>query len=189
MRLHWERFEGNSDVKEKVNTYLEKWESFKRNGIGVELSSVGLGTGKTFCATHIGKELVKRGESAYFVPFRKLVSALSGNDEPEYVAIARRLREVTVLIIDDIVAPMYQQGPLFADKLEELIRERTDYNLPNIITTNLTGAEMLEYYDRSYSLLSAKEVRINLVGSDYRADVLSQLNIELALNNEVHPIT
>ncbi len=190
MRLAWDDFRaGNDDMKMKVATYLEKWESFKLHGMGFEFASPNLGVGKTFAATHIGKELVKRGESVYFIPFLEVVSVLS-RQHPESEAIERRLYESTVLILDEIVPPTTApQAALFSGKLEELIRNRTNYNRINIITTNMTADEMEYEYARTYSLLSAKEIRVVLDGPDARQKHIANENLEMAMNGELRPLT
>lgn len=188
-RLNWDDFTGSQEVRDFVAEYLANWESFKLNGMGVEFSSPNLGTGKTFSATHIGKELVKRGESVYCMDFRDVIHLLNESDEIR-MATEGRLRDCTVLILDEIVeAISYAQGELFAVRFEELIRYRTNFNRVNIITTNLTPQDLSEAYPRTYSLLAAKNMRLILEGEDQRQGAIKMDNWELALNGEVRPIT
>lgn len=190
MRLSWEDFrQGNENMKFKVATYLEKWDSFKLHGMGFEFASPNLGVGKTFAATHIGKELLKRGESVFFIPFLEIVSVLTQKHQ-KWQEIETRLYESSVLILDEIGPPdTAPQAALFSGKLEELIRNRTNYNRVNVITTNMTDSDMWEIYPRTYSLLSAKEIRVVLEGADARQTHIANENLELAMNDEVRPIT
>jgi DNA replication protein DnaC len=188
-RLDWEDFYGQGEVRDFVATYLDKWESFKVNGMGVEFSSPNLGTGKTFAATHIGKELVKRGEAVYFMDFRDVIHLL--NKDSDYRnAQEDRIRETTILILDEVVAGISDaQGDLFATRFEELVRYRTNFNRITLMTTNLTPEKLHREYPRSYSLLEAKNSRVIMEGEDARQSFIRDENRELALNEEVRPIT
>lgn len=188
-RLDWDDFRGSEDIREFVATYLDKWSSFKVNGMGVEFSSPSLGTGKTFAATHIGKELIKRGESVYFMDFRDMVGLLSKDTEYRN-SQEERIRSTTILILDEVVAGITNaQGALFASRFEELIRYRTNFNRITLMTTNLRPEKLHAEYPRAYSLLEAKNKRILVSGEDARQDFIKMENEELALNEEVRPIT
>jgi hypothetical protein len=187
-RLAWEDYP-NQDVKDVVAMYLGKWDGFKLNGMGLEFASPSLGVGKTFGATYVAKELIKRGESVFFTPFLEVISTLT-KQHPEQELYERKLYESTVLVLDEVVPPFTApQASLFAGKLEELIRSRTNFNKVTIMTTNLTEDDLYEHYPRVYSLLSAKQVRIVLEGRDARQGVIAQENLELVMNGEVRPIT
>jgi DNA replication protein DnaC len=132
---------------------------------------------------------VKRGESVYFIDFRDVI-ALLNKDQETRNAQEERIRETTVLILDEVVAGIsFAQGNLFATKFEELIRYRTNFNRITLMTTNLTPEKLYEEYPRAYSLLEAKNKRIELAGEDARQDFIKWENEELAMNGEVRPIT
>lgn len=184
-RLNWADFRGSLDAKDAVALFLDKWPAFKLNGMGLEFSSPRLGVGKTFAATHVGKELIKRGESVFFIRFLTAVRALIEDRELE-----ERIRNTHVLIIDNIDPAMsVAQGELFATKFEEIIRDRTDYNRVNIITTNMTQEAMHDAYPRTYSLLAAKQLRVTMGGEDARQSFIEKENFELVANGETRPIT
>ncbi len=188
-RLNWDDFRGNAELRGFVKKYLDTWPSYKVNGMGVELSSPNLGTGKTFAATYIGKELVKRGEVVYFMSFPDYIGLLN-QDQHERAAREERLRESTILIFDEVISAISDaQGAFFSMRFEELIRYRTNFNRITLMTTNLTPDELREEYPRSYSLLEAKQKRIILDGNDARQDFIKIENLELAENGEVRPIT
>jgi DNA replication protein DnaC len=188
-RLSWDEFYGSADAKDAVNLYLDAWDSAKLNGMGLEFNSPQLGTGKTFCATYVGRELIKRREKVYFMPFLEVIGLLSrGLDYRN--SQEDRLRDTTVLILDEVVpAISTAQRQLFGTKFEELIRHRTNYNRPTIMTTNLRPKQLREEYPRSYSLLEAKQIRVEMSGDDARQGDRGLRNIELLKNGEVEPIT
>jgi DNA replication protein DnaC len=187
-RLNWKDFSGSQAAKDAVALYLDKWEKAKLNGMGLEFSSPNLGVGKTFAATTIAKELIKKGERVYFLPFLEVVEILAHSKDrsPQET----RLRDTPVLVLDEVVpAITAAQRELFASKFEEVIRHRTNYNLVTIMTTNLTPDELHDEYPRAYSLLAAKQIRIEMKGQDARQGVRELRNEELLANDEVEPIT
>jgi DNA replication protein DnaC len=185
-RLNWEEYDGSNETQEAVKLFLDRWEGFRSNGMGIEFSGSDLGTGKTFAATHVGKELIKNGESVYFISFRDLIDAIFSKDEHT----VERVRETPIVILDEVVPPSSdQQAKLFTDRFESIIRHRTNWNAVTIMTTNLTEKELRQYYPRPYSLLEAKQIRIHLSGEDQRMGKIGMENIELAANMEVRPIT
>lgn len=188
-RLDWNTFHGSEDVKDAVSLFLSKWDRFKQNGMGLEFSSANLGVGKTFAATHVGKELVKRGEAVLFMPFLEVISLL-GRDQEYRNQQEDRLRDTTVLILDEVVPAWTDaQHNLFSGKFEELIRHRTNFNRVTIMTTNLSPSKLHDEYPRTYSLLEAKQIRVEMRGEDARQTFIAQENIELIANDEVRPIT
>lgn len=187
MRLDWNDFTGPDETLDAVGSYISNWETLKDNGLGIEFGGKGLGIGKTFAATHIGKELIKQGQRAFFIPFVEMVSAFN---KPNADELEARLRETTFLVLDEILPPVSaRQADFFSTRYEAIIRHRTNYNLPTIITTNLTESDLYDNYSRTYSLLAAKQIRIDMGGEDARVSRLGSENFEMALNGEVRPLT
>jgi DNA replication protein DnaC len=187
IHLDWKAdFDGSPKAQEAVDIFLERWPSFKRNGMGVEFASRGLGVGKTFAATTLGKELVKRGEKVLFCQFREAIQGVINGD----TVLEGRLRNTNVVILDEVIAPYTdKQKKFFADRFETIIRHRTNYNGVTIMTTNLSEAEIKEHYERTYSLLSAKQMRVDMTGEDVRPLKIGSRNLELVMNGETRPIT
>lgn len=185
--LDWNDFSGSPEVTDVVNDYIENWESFSAQGFGLEFGGAGLGTGKTWAAVHIGKELIKRRQEVYFIPFVEMVSAFHRDDGTE---IEDRICQTPYVILDEISpAVSDRQREFFAFRFEAVIRHRTNYNLPTIITTNLGEDELHEIYPRVYSLLAAKQVRVDMAGEDAREGIVAKENLELIANDERRPIT
>lgn len=176
---------GDQDALYFTLDYLEKWEQHKRFGMGVEFYSPRLGVGKTMLSLIIAKELIRHKEHVYYVPFGHAVSALIR--DPEETEI---LRTTPVLIIDEVKAGYTEaQQSLFADQFEDLIRFRTSGAAVTIVSTNLTPEAMEQQFGRCYSLLSAKQYRYHVQGTDVRKDgTVMMRQEELNANNEVLPI-
>ena len=185
-RLNWDEWTGCEATKSTVDLYLSSWEQFFRQGMGLEFHSSELGTGKTFAATHIGKELIKQGQSVYFIPFIEMVAAFDRQDS-DY--IANRIRESGFVILDEVIPPVSEaQKSFFATQLEALIRHRTNNNLPTIMTTNMDQETLHSAYPRTYSLLSAKQIRQEVAGTD-RRESIGFKEMEIIANGETRPIT
>lgn len=186
MRLDWAEYNGSEGARVFVAEYLDNWENLRLHGLGAEFGGPNLGIGKTFAATHIGKILAKQGQRVYFTPFVEMVAAFEKENGQE---LEHRIRMTPFVILDDIMEPKSQrQANFYHTRFEAIIRHRTNYNLPTIITTNLTTRELEMYYPRTYSLLSAKQMRIDMDGEDVRAEK-GRDDFDLALNGEVRPIT
>jgi hypothetical protein len=187
-RLGLGDWRGPETVRADLQHYLDKWPSVRQHGMGLELASKRLGTGKTFLACAVGKELIKQGVRVFFTPFIDVIDKLS-HDTDERAPLERRLKETTVLILDEVIPPFTQaQGQLFARQLELVVRHRQNFNMPTIMTTNLEQDELAEIYPRTYSLLAAKQFRVALEGPDVRQDWIERENQELVLNDETRPI-
>lgn len=185
-RLDWGRdYQREGTAKEALSDYLAKWPNYKQHGIGIQFCSSALGTGKTFAATYIGRELIKRGQKVFFVPFVDMVAAFETNGR----ALEEKMRNITYLVLDDILRPISErQREFYAFRLEALIRWRTNYDLPTITTTNLMAGDLEESYPRAFSLLLLKQIPVVMTGNDVRGDI-GMDNMELAANGEIRPIS
>jgi DNA replication protein DnaC len=185
-RLNWDEYD-YEPVRNTVATYLDSWATAKRLGIGVEFYGKGLGAGKTFAATYVGKELIKQGEVVYMIPFDQVVSLYSRSNAEE---MDQRLKNTTLLILDELSAPTtVAQGGLFSAKFEELARHRTNFNLPTIVTTNLTRDEFAKHYPKPYSLMEAKQMQVEVLGDDARVGKRRKKNRDLLTKKEAEPVT
>lgn len=190
MRLDWDDFAGAEVADRTVREYIEHWQSFMAHGFGLTFASKKQGVGKTWAATHIGKELIKRRQRVYFVDFVAMVDAFCG-DIDQKREIERRMRETTLLILDDVRAGISErQNDLYALKFEVVIRHRTNFNLPTIFTTNLTEGQFEEEFPRIYSLLASKQSWVEMNGLDYRRQSDTAVaTMEMIMRGEVRPIT
>lgn len=188
MKLGTDDYFGDPSALKVALTYLENWPNVRKHGMGLGFYSAMQGTGKTFLAMLVARELIKQGESVHVAYFRNIVNLyeLPYNRRKEE---EERLRDSTLLVLDDVARPISDaQRGLFAEKFEELIRHRSNYNKVTILTTNLTPKELDEIYPRTYSLLAAKEQSVQVSGEDVRREYLNDLNKDLVLNGENRPI-
>lgn len=162
-RLDWDEFDRPKE-KAKIDDYVEHWEDHLHHGYGLEIGG-GLGIGKTFAATYIAKEMIKHNQTVYFIPFTDMIFVYEKDDD----TLEDKFRDATFLVIDEVSVPKTgRQFDLSAERFESMIRHRTNYDLPTIITTNESVDKLESSFPRVYSLLSAKQVRVDFSGTDVR---------------------
>lgn len=188
MRLDQEDYYGDPQAWDDTTEYLERWDNNKVYGLGLGYYSKTQGTGKTFLATRVARDLVKRGEFVYYINFRDIMSLYEMPYE-ERARAESRLKDSVLLVLDEVVQPITSaQHGFFASKFEELVRYRTNYGRVTILTTNLEPNELDGHYERTYSLLAAKQNHIGIVGLDARREGIWDQNTELAENGQRRPI-
>lgn len=182
---------GDEDTWEHCNEYVRLYERYSLNGVGMSFYSKGLGTGKTWAATAVLKELVKRGVDGWFAPFYQVASYYQLDDPEERKFKLDRVQNAALLVLDEIRKPIsVRQKEFLAEQLENLIRPRSADNLPTIITTNLTPEEIEDLYPRAFSLLMQKNVTLELTGTDARlSDKVWKRTTESVANGWALPIT
>jgi DNA replication protein DnaC len=173
-------------AKEDVESYIADFDLYRQIGVGATFWSQTTGTGKTWMATRILKELVKRGYDGWFIPFKDIRSYYQKDDVDFFV---KRMTEAQILVLDDVLEPWTEKAAAFyGDKLEDLIRPRTTANLPTIMTTNLSPDKLEEFFPRVFSLVSAKNLAINMCGPDVRLGRLFMNRLSVLKNGERFPI-
>lgn len=189
MRLDWDEFTGDPQIKADIEKYMTDWRKFKKHGMGVTLLGK-LGKGKTFAATAIAKSVIKRGEQVFFTEFRTLQTAYESLTIEQRQELDRRAREATLLVLDEISIPKSDaQGDYFERVLETVIRDRTNWDLPTILTSNLTEEDFKDAWPRLHSLLYPKQWVITFNGAeDFRENELARINHDLVINDEVRPL-
>jgi DNA replication protein DnaC len=187
-RMDWSLFP-HAKEKEEIGSYLDSFATARLSGAGWDIHGASLGVGKTWAATHLLKEIVKQGHHGWFIDFFELMSLHDQSAEAKET-VKRKLNNARLLVVDDVRLPNTpKQQDFYAAKLEEVIRPRTNANLPTVTTTNLSEPEVAQTYPRVYSLLSAKQLRIELSGPDARLNEAYHSTRQLVARGEVAPIT
>lgn len=104
------------------------------------------GTGKTHLAAAIANHRLSVGSSVFFAVVPDLLdhlrSAFAPSSEVPYNEMFETIREVEMLVLDDLGA---QNSTAWAtEKLFQLINHRYNYRMPTVITTNVQAFQRLD---------------------------------------------
>jgi len=130
-----------------------------------------VGSGKTFLASAIANALLEKGHDVLVVVVPDLLEAIrnsfSGGEETS-AEIEGRARTAAVLILDDLGAHNYTDWT--RNTLYSLLNYRVNYELPTVVTTNLSLEQLEQYlgerttsrlmqHCRVYRLLVKQDIR------------------------------
>ena len=93
------------EAKVDAETYVERFPRYRVNGVGLTIFSKGLGTGKTWLATSVLKELVKLGHDGWFAEFYKMKNYYEMEDKKRRDFLISRLQSAQILVLDDVIRP------------------------------------------------------------------------------------
>lgn len=169
--------------------YISNFENNFHYGLGLTFSGP-VGTGKTFAMTCVLKELIKQGVDVYFITFEELINVWgkSWHDDDAKRLLEQRLKTASVLGLDELRTDPRNAGGFLANGLDSVIRHRTSNLLPTLVTTNMNREAELDQFGKVYSLLSAKNTRVETHGHDRRMREVRNRNFELNQRGERRPI-
>jgi DNA replication protein DnaC len=172
-----------------VLEYIEKFEDNFHFGLGLTFSGT-VGTGKTFAMNCVLKELVKQGRNVYFVSFEELINiwGRSYHDNEARLLLEKRLKTAEVLGLDELRTDARNAGGFLANGLDSVIRHRTSNLLPTLVTTNMSKDQEKKEFTKVFSLLAAKNNRVETHGHDRRMAEVRRRNFELKQLGERRPV-
>lgn len=156
--------EGEGTYRERASKALQAAKKFV-NDVTSENIKKGLffcgpvGSGKTYLASAIARELILNNKDILFVVVPDYLDALrfsfnKGEDGLTEQELMETAWNVPVLILDDLGAHNYTQWTL--NKIYSLLNYRLNHNLPTVITSNLSLNELEEQLgDRTCSRIIA----------------------------------
>ncbi len=162
----------NSDYMKKVYDKLRAWcnSDFKKNMVYL---SGGTGTGKTYLLKCMANELISRGKLTTLVTAYKLsqdcLKSYASRDLQEKDSIIDKYLSSEILFIDDLGTEV-NKSSITNSYIYTIINERKMRNLPTIITSNLSLADLSDNYDERITSRIADEntIKIYLEGEDLR---------------------
>jgi DNA replication protein DnaC len=149
------------------------------------------GTGKTFAACCVLKDLIKLGHHVYFVSFADLVDAFAGayKDDGLRTVLERRMKRAELLVIDEVRSDKRNTEGFLAHGLDSIIRFRTGNLLPTFVTTNMmTADEFHKEFPGAASLLAARNEVVSTKGTDQRQQQVQQRILGRKNRGEKQPI-
>lgn len=169
----------NPVESERARSYVENFDKLKALSAGLMFLG-GTGTGKSFLAACIAKELIDRGYKCLMTNFPRIINELTGlyEGKQEYID---GFNNYDLLVIDDMA--IERDTDYVAEIVHNIIDSRYRSGLPLIITTNLTIDEFTHPKDvrkaRIYSRLKEMCVPVPLVGKDRRNENAALKNSEV----------
>jgi DNA replication protein DnaC len=172
-RLGWGDFENLTESQaEAFNEYLEHEEAFSDAGIGLFVSGAEKGVGKTLYAALMLKRVIYSGvRDGHMTSFSELIDArtASWGSEARRERFARRIKNVGLLLIDDIGREYAGAKHIGDQALEEVLRHRAQHAKPTILTTNLDAETVARSYGgHTASVLAERSIVVQLSGQDFR---------------------
>lgn len=164
--------EGQEQVKQIINTYLDSFSKYQQQGRGIYLWGKP-GRGKTHFLTALCQEIIKR----HLVPsifiteehlYRKIRETF---DDPKVIEseVFKKFHNIPCLFIDDLGAT--KPTPWKSEVLTSLLDYRLNNNLPTFFTSNYS---LGEYEQISHERLGSRiheicqNFVIEIIGEDYR---------------------
>ncbi len=168
------RFEDDADQDGKhsivCRRFVERWPEMRDGGQGLLLYGPP-GSGKTYAAWTVTRELRERGVAAQMASISRLIFSMDdwGAREPILAAV----QSVPCLVLDDLGAQ--RQSDFVCERLFAVVDARVQSGRPLIITTNLSPGELkapeslalTRIYER---VLEACSIRIKIAGPNRRAE-------------------
>lgn len=141
----------DSPYKENLKRYLSKVHIYVEKGRGLFLHG-DFETGKTFAAVAIGKEVLRRGGTIYFLKARDILRVVYDGEETEDGSnlIRNQIKKVDLLILDDLGAEGFDPKKFGGAELEGIIRDRYDARCPIIVTSNQSPKQLEEKYTKAF---------------------------------------
>lgn len=167
----------SSQERQSLVMAFELAQHFAQEPTGWLLLEGNYGSGKTHLAAAAGNALVEAGQPVVFITAPDLLdhlrSAYSPNAETPYDETFEKLRNVRVLVLDDL--GVENPSPWAQEKLFQLLNHRYSYRLPTIITTN-ADIDRLDPRLRSRILHDEFTARAKIIAPDYRSSVAHEGN-------------
>lgn len=158
-------------TKKAMERYVEKFRDFKSEGKGLVLFGP-CGTGKTFAAACVVNALIDQGRPCLMTNFSRVANTLSGTfDKQEYLD---SLNAYDLIVLDDLGAE--RSTSYMVEVVYNIIDARYRAGLPMIITTNLSGNDLLHPRDiaeqRVFNRILERCFPLEVRGPDRRQDTI-----------------
>lgn len=142
----------DSPFKESLLAYLRKVHLYVERGRGLYLHG-DFETGKTSAAVAIGKEVLRRGGSLYYLKAREVLRVIYDAEETEdgNGLIRNVIRRVDLLILDDLGAEGFDPKKFGGAELEGIIRDRYDARRSVLVTSNQAPQQLTDKYTKAFT--------------------------------------
>lgn len=138
-------------------SYVNHWGEMKQKNIGLLLHG-DVAAGKTFLASCVANELINQGIAVIMTTIPNLEMAMNANFRQERQAILNDVKNVPLLVLDDV--GMGRFTPTALEAFYDIIDTRSKAKKPLIITTNLTMAAIRDEKEMQLSRIYSRIVEM-----------------------------
>ena len=169
----------NPKLTQVMQKYVEEFPKLRKDGIGLLLWG-SVGTGKTYAAACIVNALIDKGYPCMITSFSRIANILQGMREgkQEYLD---KLNSFPLLVLDDLGAE--RKSEYMQEQVFNVIDNRYRMNLPIIVTTNMSMAEMKNMADigntRIYDRILERCHPVEMNGTSRRRKIVKDRYYEL----------
>ena len=146
--------------------YAENFSEIKDKNRNSLLLMGSYGTGKTHLASAIANDLIDKGVVVRFGTWEGLLTQIREGFDTD-TNVVRKFKSAQLLVIDDFgkdKSSEWNDAILF-----EIINHRYEANLPTVITTNLSGRDLMNRVGQAiYSRMSETFRGVKMIGEDQR---------------------
>jgi DNA replication protein DnaC len=171
-RMDWDDWHGSDEILNQVGNYLLKYEAYLDNGVGLVIWG-DLGTGKTFLANLVMKELVKRRVRCYTSLFNGMVEAFTAgwHDDEDKRRFERKFLYSDALLLDDVGKENRSNNRLPQTTFDWILRTRDQDDRATLLTTNLRDQQLSYGYGASvFSMLRGRNLLVEINADDFRTE-------------------
>lgn len=172
----------SAPYKEDLLRYLRNLEENVERGDGLLLYSQSNGTGKTAISTIVLRMALMLGYTGFFIRAAALQKAeVTDRAFDEFELVSDRVRNVDVLVLDDLGKEHKAKSGFTESMVEDVIRERVQRAKTTIITMNLLPGQLDTEYSKDFrNVLKEAFLTIHVVdaeegGVDWRERKKQQL--------------
>ncbi|MBU3134080.1 ATP-binding protein [Clostridium gasigenes] len=165
----------NEKVETMKNTavnYFKDFDSIRDTRSNSIIFCGNPGCGKTHLSIAIANNLIRKKKKVIYMPYRDIIMGIKQNilDSEMYNNTLNKYRKIEVLLIDDLFKGQRTQSDL--NIIFEIINYRYMNNLPMIISTELTIADIIQIDEavgsRIYEMIRSYTVEIIGIENNYR---------------------
>jgi DNA replication protein DnaC len=143
--LQWDK-----EASDKIKKYIAKIDMARSKGVGLFMFGRG-GVGKTLSACLILKEILSKGYTGRFTTLSQTIAMISDGlyDKDARELFQQEVMQVDFLVLDDIDKMYHSDKTRYLDSQTDVIfRQRANYNLPIIVTSNKARDEVAKTTDQ-----------------------------------------
>jgi len=175
----WNKYDVPESIKEPLRKYIDQFESFYRDGVGLYLYG-GVGVGKTSAAIAVAQVVRSLAHPVLFVTVSDLREMTRNRiDFDEGLTFLDRCKRVDFLVLDNVREEDAKEMYIGALALEDLIRHRAAAKRPTVVTSRMCFNELDNALPGFGTIAHASCVFLEVTGRNRRSTKQAELKTRL----------